>query len=75
MQGIVKAEGNSTKDRELRQLMEDAIENGNYMAIVARVDFKEGKVMHVRVSKNFPKRDVLPTLRHWVERAEREKLW
>ncbi|GAH04751.1 unnamed protein product [marine sediment metagenome] len=60
-------------DRKLKAKIEEALRVGRYLVTVSL--WEDGEIRHQAILKSFPKRDVIPTLEHIVDRARREQLW
>ena len=69
-----KASGGVQGDRDVLQKITETLGTKNYMILVSTLDQDTKKLTHFRHSRNFPWKDITPSLQHYNEEFRKDKI-
>ncbi len=69
-----KSSGGIQGEREVLQEVTKALTSEHCLILITTLDQKNKELIHFRHSRNFPYRDITPTLKHYNEEFRKEKL-
>jgi len=68
-----KAPGGIQGEKEVIKKVVEALGTDHYLILVTTLDQKTKELTHFRHKKNFPYRDITPTLKHYNEEFRKDK--
>lgn len=69
-----KASGGIQGERDAVQGVIKALTSNHYLILITTLDQNNKELTHFRSSRNFPYREITPTLKHYNEEFRKDKL-
>ena len=69
-----RAPGGIQGDREIIKRVAEALKTNHYMILVTTIDPVDKKLRHLRHTRNFPYKEITPSLKHYNEEFGKDKL-